>query len=68
MAEPDWFMNLLFWWIYGIIQNIVVQLIGFWFAVFGDPDWGRLTMEGIAADLPMMDGVISVIGEGSYGS
>lgn len=51
MSEPDWFINLVFWWVYSFLQSIVLQMVGFWFAVFGDPDWGRVQMVSLGADL-----------------
>ena len=68
MAEPDWFMNLLYWWVYQFLQGIIIQWIGFWFAVFSDYDWGRVTMNGIGTDLPIMSKVQEGMEAGAYGA
>ena len=41
IGEGDWFMNLLYWWIWMFLSNIIVRFLGFWAAVFGYNDWGR---------------------------
>ena len=72
MSEPDWFMNLLIWWVYQLIQGIVLQYIGFWFALFSDWDWGRTVMLDIGTDLgesaTMMANVQKGVEAGSWGA
>ena len=51
MSEPDWFMNLIIWWVYNFLQGIVIQWIGWFFAIFSDWGWGNKTMVGLHGDL-----------------
>ncbi len=72
MSDPDWFMNLLIWWVYQFLQGIVINFIGFWFAIFGDYGWGNVTMVGLHGDLSesgtWLNQAGSKIEEGSYGA
>ena len=68
MSEPDWFMNLIYWWVYDFLNGIIVDLVGWFFAIFSDWDWGRITMVGIGEDLPIMKNVQDVVTEGGYGA
>ena len=74
MADPDWFMNLICWWVYQLLQGIVINFFGFWFAIFGDFDWGRFTMVELGKSLAETD-TFTVMGKiqpevekGSYGA
>lgn len=74
MSEPNWFVNLIFWWLYGLLQQIVAYMLGFIFAVFGDYDWGRVQMVDIGAslaeteDATVMSKINDMIDTGSYGA
>ena len=51
-----------------MIAGIILQFLGFWLAVFGDPDWSRTMMEGIGQDLPIMEKIQKVVEMGGYGA
>ena len=53
MAEPDWFMNALFWWLYCQFIQGPVNFIGFWMYVFGvDPNWSTDILLGLEMTPP----------------
>ena len=73
MSDPDWFLNLIIWYIYGFLQGICINWIGFWFAIFADYDWGRVTMVGLHESLNDNDSTLlekfgPEIEAGSYGA
>ena len=73
MTDPDWFMNILIWFIYSLLQGIVINYIGFFYAIFSDWDWGRITMVGLQESLSDNGSTWLVragteINSGSYGA
>ena len=66
--EPDWFMNVILWWVAEFIGGWVMNYIGFWMAVFGDPDWGRTVMVDIVASLELPEKIQSTLDLGGYGA